>query len=80
MERRALAHNAFDLNETAGLVSDPMDDGQAETGAFAVFLGREKWLEYFRQHFRRDAAASVGHAATRKKFAGREAVPHYEFG
>src|SRR6185437_12047309 len=56
-ERGALLGLAVDEDESAGLLDDAIDGGEAEAGAGADFLGREERLEDARQILARDADA-----------------------
>ena len=49
------------------LLDDAKNGGQPQTGAFAHLLGGEEGFKNPRQNFRRDAAAGVADAQTRKR-------------
>src|SRR5579885_2036955 len=60
LEGCALAEGAFDQNVASALLDDAIDGSEAESGAFAVFLGGEKWFEDVRLRFRVHADAGIG--------------------
>ena len=60
-ERRAFPRLADHVDVPLVLLDDAVDDGQAQAGALAEFLGGEERLEDARLHFAAHAAASVGH-------------------
>src|SRR5205823_3533056 len=59
-EASAFAHFAVDPDETAALFNHAVNGGEAQAGAFALFLGSEKWFEDARLSFLVHAHARVG--------------------
>src|SRR5215213_10879793 len=58
-EGGACVRSRFEADAPPMLVDDGVRDGEAESGAFANFLGREERVENFRLHILRDARSIV---------------------
>ena len=61
-EGRTARYFGVDCYETSALSDNPVNRGQTQAGSFSHLLGRKKWIEDARHHFRANAGAGVRNA------------------